>query len=257
VIGTYFRGRLGNNMYQYAYIRSVSERKKIDFCIYDNGRGNSSEFFDDTFPHLKYNKNVNMNGKFMEEVHYDLKSEFYDLSDNVITFGFFQNYKYFKRVDVKKWFDIYLDDEQNKEFDDYLKMYDPNEYCYINYRGTDFATPNHPHVTYPEFYMDAKTKVKSKKFLIITDDIENAKKNVEADSYIAPIGKIGMKLLTKSKELIIPAWSTFGWWGAWLSDSNLIIAPDIEHICYIKNDKFDYIIDRGRISNSDHRRKKN
>ncbi len=248
MVGTYFRGRLGNNMYQYAYIRSVAERNGYEFCIYDQS---SSEYFDDAFPHLVYNKNCNISNRYMEEVDYDFKSKFYNLSDNKKTFGFFQNHGYFKLDDVRKWFNIYLNEEDNYEYEKILEKYNPNEYCYINYRGKDFASPNHPHVTYPDFYLDAKSEVSSKKFLVITDDVEEAQKKVESDNYIAPIGKVGMKLLTKSKELIIPAWSTFGWWGAWLSESNLIIAPDIEHISYIKNDRFKYIIDRGRTSKND------
>jgi hypothetical protein len=32
-------------------------------------------------------------------------------------------------------------------------------------------------------------------------------------------------LLKSSKKIIIPTFSTFGWWGAWLSDAEIIITP--------------------------------
>lgn len=239
MIATYFRGRLGNNMYQYAYIRSAAERLNLNFSIHKSDQGNFEQF-DDIFPHLNIDKNK---GKFkyrLEEFNYDFKENFYNLKDETITYGFFQNHMYFKREDVKKWFIIYLDENQNRELDDLIKLYDPNEYCYINFRGTDFLNVD-SWITDKNFFSNAQNLTKRKKYLVITDDIKNAKININAHNYIAPNYKIALKLMTLSKELIIPAWTSFGWWGAWLSNADLIIAPNIDHICYNKNEIFKYI----------------
>ena len=91
-------------------------------------------------------------------------------------------------------------------------------------------------VSNKDFFERAKNQTKRKKYLVITDDIENAKININADAYFNPNFKIALKLMTLSKELIIPAWTSFGWWGAWLSESEKIWAPDITDICYNKND---------------------
>jgi hypothetical protein len=239
MVATYLRGRLGNNMYQYAYIRSVAERLNVDFSIHECGQGDFNQI-DDIFPHLEIKKNVGLYSERMEEWNYDFKESFYNLNDNTITYGFFQNHMYSNREDVKKWFKIDLDNKQNEELNELLELYNPNEYCFINFRGTDFLEVD-AWITDKYFFKNAQTMTKRKKYLVITDDIENAKNTIKADSYIAPNYKIALKLMTLSKELIIPAWTSFGWWGAWLSNSDLIIAPDIDNISYNKNEVFKYI----------------
>lgn len=262
MIATYFRGRLGNNMYQYSHIRSVAERKNYDFSIMPSASDSFNQF-DDIFPHLKFDrtniyqirKEVHKDsseidrkydkiGTVWEEYNYDFKKQFYDLPDNVTCFGFFQNYQYSNREDVKKWFQIYLNDEQQEEYDRLYDLYDPEEYCYIHFRGTDFLKVP-LYITKIDFWKNAQNKIidnyGKKKFLVITDDIENAKLNINAENYIAPNFKIGLKMMTKSNQLIIPSWTTFVWWGGWLSDASIIIAPDINNICYAKNDVFTYI----------------
>jgi hypothetical protein len=239
MIGVYFRGRLGNNMYQYAYIRSVSERLNLEFTIHESPQGNFEQF-DDIFPHLNYKKNVGSFTKMLEEINYDFKEDLYYLKDDTIAYGFFQNHMYSQREKVKIWFQIFLDDNQEEELKSIVNNFSPDEYCYINFRGTDFMDVI-SWQTNKDFFERAKNQTKRKKYLVITDDIENAKINIEADIYINPNFKIALKLMTLSKELIIPAWTSFGWWGAWLSESEKIWAPDITDICYNKNDVFTYI----------------
>ena len=241
MISTTFKGRLCNNMYQYAYIRSVAERNGYDFSIYvENHESSTYNYFNDIFPHLEIKKIRYNNINRLEEVNYDFKEILYNLPNNYHVDGYFQNNEYFKIEDVKKWFKIYLNNNETNEFDNIIKKYEPDEYCYIYYRGTDFIKIKH-YETKPQFFIDAKEKCSKKKYLVITDDIENAKKNIDADDYISINYKVSLKLLTKSQELIICGWSSFGWWGAWLSESNIIIAPDVNDICYIKNDRFIYI----------------
>ena len=115
----------------------------------------------------------------------------------------------------------------------------------MNFRGTDFLeVPKF--VDTVEYWIDAKKRIDKSKFLVITDDIDNAKLKIVADEYINPNYKVALKLLTESESLIIPGWTTFAWWGAWLSNANIIIAPDVDDICYIKNDVFTYVEDRGK-----------
>lgn len=238
MIGTHFFGRLGNNMYQYAYIRSVAERKNYEFCIHSKS---SFDQFNDIFPHLKFNRDLNYHYQnFIQEVNYDFKESLYDISDNTFVSGFFQNHNYFELNNVRKWFEVYLNDQQNQEYNYLLNFYNPDDYCYINFRGKDFIdVPVWREI--PEYFINAQKIVKDKKFLVITDDITNAKLNIKADGYIDPNYKIALKLMIQSKQIIIPRWTTFAWWGAYLSYATNIIAPDIENISYIKNDRFNYI----------------
>ena len=54
MIGIQFRGRLGNYMYQYAYIRSVAERNNYEFTVYFD---NNKDDFLNIFPHLNIQYN--------------------------------------------------------------------------------------------------------------------------------------------------------------------------------------------------------
>ena len=236
MIGTHFRGRLGNNMFQYSYIRSVAERKGYDFSIY----GDKTQF-KNIFPHLELKcENFNYKNRNLEEVNYDLKQMFYNLEDDILTFGFFINHKYFEDSPVNDWFKIFLNDEENKLYNELIVKYNPNEYCYIHFRGTDFMDIE-LYKTNKDFFNISQKLVNKTKFVVITDDIENAKKYINADDYITNNYKIDLKLLTSSKNLIIPSYTTFSWWGAWLSSADMILTPDINDFNYIKNDRFIYL----------------
>lgn len=223
MVGTFFMGRLGNNMFQYAYIRSVAERKNYDFYICSN----SDEIyqFNNIFPHLNiYDKvgNCNEHVELMDKTNF--LNSYYDLNDNMLTNGFFQNFKYFDGMPIRDWFKIYLNENEELKFNEILNRYNPNEYCYIHFRGTDFQLIEE-YYTSPEWFEEAKKLSGSDKFLVITDDIERAKNFINADDFISSNYKIDLKLLTSSKKIIIPTFSTFGWWGAWLSDAEIIITP--------------------------------
>jgi len=128
MVSTKFRGRLCNNLYQYAYIRSVSERNGYDFCIQTENHENSTfKYFEDIFPHLIYNKNLQYKCKCkLQEVNYDFKKELYNISDDCHVDGFFQNHNYFKIDDVRNWFKIYLNKNETDEYDEYMKHFSPD-----------------------------------------------------------------------------------------------------------------------------------
>lgn len=234
MVGTTFRGRLGNNMYQYAYIRSVAERNGYDFCIC-----NPTKQFDDIFPQLKiYEKSCKIlnNKKTLNTGAFS--NDFYNISDGVLTDGFFQHHKYFEDMPVKSWFKITLNDHETKLYNEIIDKYDPFEYVYIYFRGTDFNNIKQYHIS-PDWYKKAQEI--GKKYIVITDDIETSKKFIIADDYISTNYKTDFKLLTSSNKLIIPVMSSFGWWGAWLSCAEIIIAPISDDECWHTNNKFVYI----------------
>ena len=80
----------------------------------------------------------------------------------------------------------------------------------------------------PKSYYDyAKSKMpKNIKYLIVTDDIVEAKKFFPNDKIISNTMEIDFCLLTLYKYIIIPN-STFSWWGSWLNNNNpIVIAPN-------------------------------
>lgn len=245
MIGTMFRGNIGNQMFQYAFMRSVSERNGYDFFI--SGRAKQ---FDETFPQLQYKKGGRIQTskpvrnvvemEFLNEQDC-LKQNFLEkgvLNDNTFIDGFFQNYS-FDREDCRKWFDIYLNETEIEE-NTLRETYNPHEYCYINFRGNEFLL--YDILRTPEsFFVDAKNHVPKKKFLVITDDLNGAKSNVNADYYISPNYKIALKLLTCAKELIIPDKSTFSWWGAWIGNAEIVISLIRHNEEWRRNNFFTYI----------------
>jgi hypothetical protein len=208
MISTIFRCGLGNNMYQYAFIRSVAERCGYDYCVIGDDKQ-----FRSVFKNLKFFSNIKYNFKpYLIEQHYNIKEEFYNLKDDTITNGFFQNYNYFNREDVKNWFDIVLTNTELLIIKNFIELYNPQEYCYINFRGKEFLKIS-KYITPPDFFEKAKKESGCTKFVVITDDVENAKKYIKAEDYLHTGIKTDLKLLTLAKNLIIPKWSTFSWWG--------------------------------------------
>ena len=238
MIGTHFKGRLGNNLYQYAYIRSVSERFGYDFFITEEST-DTFKVFEDFFPHLQFNKGFRNYTNVLNEYDALYKDKFYNLKDNTYVSGFFQNHRYFDRNDAKEWFKIYLDNEQQNIYDEIIDKYNPEEYCYINFRGTDYMSVKEDN---ERTFFDRSQYISQKsKFIVLTDDVENARKYIKAEEYFAPNHKITLKLISSAKTLIIPALTTFAWWGAWLGDTELVLSPDIQNLNYIRNDIFRYV----------------
>jgi hypothetical protein len=93
-----------------------------------------------------------------------------------------------------------------------------NEYCIIQFRGTDFLNTSNPMTK--QYFVDAQRTMLSinpnLKFMVVTDDLDNAKRYIDADSYMSNSKEVDFVIMLKSKYLIIPN-STFGWWASYLN----------------------------------------
>ena len=80
-----------------------------------------------------------------------------------------------------------------------------------------------------EYYREAMEKIREEKkdikFLIITDSVNDAKPYFDECEVISNDMMTDFSLLYHSKYCIITN-STFAWWGTWLSDKTITIAPD-------------------------------
>lgn len=231
MIGFEIVGGLGNQMFQYAYIRTVAEKNNYKFSICtDNYIGTWVEFLlTETFPELLLNYNLPNNyiNRISDEG-FDYKEHLLNLQDNVKVTGFFQNYKYFKNSPVKDWFKIKFSEKEQYIANEFLRNYPPYEYTYVHFRGGDFYHTNSDNDcvrTEIEFYDRAKNYVDIKKFVCITDDPERAKIHTGINECICNTPRIDLFLLEQSKNLIIPYYTTFSWWGAYLSNAEKIITP--------------------------------
>lgn len=231
MIKVQLRGRLGNQMFQYAVCRTIAEKNGYKFYIPkigDNMVSDSTEGH-----HISNFFNVDLgelDGDIIYFFNEDHTSQIFNpnilsLPDFTLISGFFQTDKYFKENEekVKKWFSLDIDSETVK----ILQKYDIDNYCYIHIRGTDYK--NHSHWMLPDrYYIDAINLIKSKyklKFIIVTDDVEMSKKILPDIECISNDMMVDFKLIYFSKYVIISN-STFAWWGAWLKNKEIVIAPN-------------------------------
>lgn len=143
---------------------------------------------------------------------------------NMAIDGYFQSEKYFvnNKSIIKKTF----------EFKSILKL-DEQDVCGVHVRRGDYLNyPNHhPTKDISNYYgeaMDVISKMlgTKPKFLIFSDDIEWCKKEFGDEClYSENRTEIeDIQLMTQCKYMII-ANSSYSWWGAWLGNPEIVIAP--------------------------------
>jgi hypothetical protein len=163
----------------------------------------------------------------------------YKIGDNTILLGangakggVYQSEDYFydRRTDIFDWYKI--KGEYENKFNSMLINfgYELNEdLCVINFRGGEYKNVANL-ILRKEYWRDSINHMLSIKpnikFLLITDDIECAKKYMPFDipSLHDEIG-FDFYVINKAKYVILSN-SSFGLWAAWLNkEANLIIAP--------------------------------
>ena len=230
-------GRFGNQMFQYAALKGIARKNNYDFCI-PSGPETEMDFYDEENQHKLLiafempDANVadNFSGKYVQENTYTFdKDLFENCQDNVSLHGFFQTEKYFKHIEneIRKDFTFKKDWlEPCKE------CIEGNEYIGLHIRRTDYVQKQnyHPLCTL-EYYEKALKKLPDTKVIIVSDDPEWCENQslFESDRFLVSGSKnniIDMCILSLCKYHVI-ANSSFSWWGAWLAESQKVIAPKI------------------------------
>lgn len=246
-----FLGRLGNQMFQYSALYSLSKKHKVKFVLsrincelfkcFDLDAEVSSYFNDIFFiPHnLSSDIVVNAHTIFIENqdhinkifnTNFDLG--FYNTNpDNKSILGFFQNYKYFSEFDSelrKKYkFKTLYDKISNEYINNNFRQ---SEIISLHIRRTDYINSNvlnNLNLDYYEHaleYFDASLPV-----LIFSDDPSWCEEQSIFQNNRFTVMKsnntyIDLCLMSKCDYHII-ANSTFSWWGSWLSNSKKTICP--------------------------------
>ena len=235
------KGRLGNQMFQYAALRGLAAKISTSFCIPNfkdpiytiGGDPIKSELFENF--NLKV-KILLMNENYvpiLNEGHYHFNKELFDnCPDNIILEGYFQSEKYFKHIEnyIKK--DFSFKEEILKPCKkiisttespialhvrrgDYLKFQDQHPLCSISYYQSALE------------HFDSKRNV-----IVFSDDykwcsetsIFKDRRFILANSYPA-VNELC--LMTLCNDFII-ANSSYSWWGAWLSSQpkKKVICPE-------------------------------
>lgn len=228
-----FEGYLGNNLFQYAFCRILAEKMDlqmgyIPFNINQfNGNFTTLDTLSNYFPHAPLNI---YSGKRFEEpievigaptalYQFDIDDIIKNKTNRKLIFrGYFQRMEYFEpyKDKIRQWFKIYGT---------------PNLICNKNdvllaiRRGTDYSKSWSLPLCY---YSQAIESIKNiNKIYITGTGIDEELKN-----YLAkynPVYTTGSPMdcfvFIKSFNRIILSNSTYGWWAAFLSDAEEIIAP--------------------------------
>ena len=212
MITTELKGRIGNQLFQYAVCRIMSIKLNTDYA-YWGWPWIGDRFFN--LPKLNKSKATTL---FKEGLN-KYNKELLNITDNTHIDGYWQSEKYFIGFEdeIRNWFhmeDIEMDDNQ----------------CVIHFRAQDgYLSDNY---VLPVTYFDqAKEIIKKEnpniRFLVVTDNINMAKKYFKGDTIISNNMKKDFRLIKSAKYKIISN-SSFSWWAAWLNlpTSKMVIAPN-------------------------------
>lgn len=254
-------GGLGNQMFQYAFYKSLksSEKKLLDIT---------------DFSHYKLHNGFELERVFqLKDVEYAKLSVIEDLSDckldflsrvkrklvgrkkthiiepylhfdekyssmkNVYLDGYWQSEKYFKNIEeeIRTEF-TFPEFTEKKNIETLKKMKETNSISIHIRRGDYLNHPLYSNICSIEYYKRAvnyiKINVDNPVFFIFSNDIDWCKENFSFDEAYFIDWNIGeksfrdMQLMNLCKHNII-ANSSFSWWGAWLNNNSnkIVIAP--------------------------------
>ena len=229
-------GKLGNQMFQYATLRSLAKKFNYNYCL-------------PTISHRYYTGSnlydcFKLNNEHREDTSlYQIKQEESSLSfdeniftkcpDNVDLNGYFQNVRYFEsnKEDIKKsftFFDHILDVAKSYFYSTFLT----EEVISLHIRRDDYLNFSHHPVQSIDYYFNAlKLFDENLKVLIFTDDIEWASNQelFKSERFFFSRNNddaVDLCMQTFCKYHII-ANSTYSWWGAWLSDTKKVVKPKL------------------------------
>ena len=262
-------GGLGNQMFQYAYARQLALKNKADlkldindFKNYEFHSYSLSHFQiqenyateEEANLYKKYKKRKGLAGKilnplfantklYIEEPTYTVSKEMLSVTPPCYLEGYWQSEQYFADIEdlIRKEFTL------KEKLSDYSqgvaeRIRGALEPVSLHVRRGDFA--NHATVSKfhgtcpPEYYEETmriiNERVSNPTYFVFSDDIEWAKDNIKTGHPTEFIGQgpdknyEDLELMRLCKHHILSN-STFGWWGAWLSNprksGGVTIAP--------------------------------
>jgi len=258
-------GRLGNQMFQYAALRSLSLNKGYEFkipdpktmewhgqpCLLDNFNIKAEYMSDEDYGKIKFN--------YMDPIVGSFDQNFFYLGDGVNLFGYFQSYKYFKDYKADIVNELTPKDSLLRDAKKILKSFkqENKEIVSLHVRRGDNQDGTNPQ--YKHFYGKndlltkdslygkylSKTfdifKDKKVKYLVFSGgsrtkdgsnltDIEWCKKNIKGDNIVYSEGLsdiMDFTLMTLCDHNVVCHLSSFGYWAAILNKSpnKIVVAP--------------------------------
>ena len=234
-LGSY--GRLGNQMFQYAaaYSLAIKHGVKVSISSKDtcNNRSQLVETFElesavlDEFSEIKY--------RFHEK---DFRFEdISNLPDQTDIVGYFQSEQYFalnRNAILASEFKFRRDVLENAD-SAFQNLKSDLPVCSIHVRRGDYLKLSATHPTLDlDYYEKAVARIPELvELAVFSDDIQEARTLIESSSalrrykkkYVSQNYATELCLMSKCDYHVI-ANSSFSWWGAWLSESKMVVAPN-------------------------------
>ncbi len=230
-------GGLGNQLFQWAYGKSLSNIYDLEFLLdesfyLEQSKVTPRKFNLDLFPNIKYSKiDSEINYHFFEKV---TDSQFPNIkklekNKNYLLEGYFQSESYFFPVADLIRKELSVSKEKEEEF---RNKYDLTNSTSIHIRRTDYLTSGGFHPILPlSYYSKALSFLKSKNVFVFSDDIQWCKENLEFDNlcFIENSNNYEDLWLMSLCDNNIIANSSFSWWAAWLNrnKNKKVISPKI------------------------------
>jgi hypothetical protein len=228
-------GRLGNQMFQFAALKGIAQNNGYEYCFPPTR--NQNEWTDhQLFNPFKLGATTQLNVQFIDpdrpiypEGSFCFDEDlFNNCPDWVSLEGYFQSEKYFKHIrnDILKDFE-FRDEILNPAKESISQLNSP---IALHIRRTDYTTnPNHTVLELAYYEEALKLFDDNVEVIIFSDDPQwcMEQKLFESDRFmVSESGNHYMDLcLMTLCSGHITANSSFSWWGAWLSNSEKIIAP--------------------------------
>lgn len=233
-------GRLANQMFQYASLKGIAANRGYEFCIPPKdffGKKDSNVRNDPSNVYTVFNldqKNLidlPQRAILQERVHTFDEELFINCPDNVDLLGYFQTEKYFKNIEEEIREDFKFENSLQKQCEEFFdEFFGDSKVISLHIRRGDYVVnPNHP-LQDLSYYQEAlKYFDDDLPVIVFSDDHKwcNEQEIFADDRFSISEGNstdFDLCLMSLCKYHII-ANSSFSWWGAWLANSEKIIAP--------------------------------
>lgn len=217
-------GRLGNQLFQWAFLSSLARKNRTDLILPEN------EIFQYFAGNVKTGKietelTIKEPGYKYDPTPY----ENLDYSKNIDTLGYFQNEKYFDekvREEIKFTHEFYI--ETREKFSELFER--PT--IAIGIRRTDYTETNVYYNLPPLYYITALQEHfpdwRDYNLVFISDDLQYCKFHFGclSNAYFPETKDIEQMCLMSQCDNHIIGNSTFHWWAAWIGEKGKVIQPN-------------------------------
>jgi len=227
-------GHLGNQMFQYAFAKSMSIKHSRSFCIAPN-EVFGKFYYQKLFSNIDECFDINCDRKITDYL--SVKERCFEFDENLfenppekdIDFvGYWQSERYFKHIENELRKDFTFVSDILDPCKDFMSSF--GSVIGVHIRRNDFLkNENHP-VQNNSYYQKALLEFdQDLPVLVFSDDIEWCKEQsiFSDDRFMISESEdayADLCLMSMCDHHIICN-STYSWWGAWLADSKNVIAP--------------------------------